>query len=134
MEKRIVDLAKYRLQRGKEMLKDAEMLLAHGSYKSALNRTYYAVFHAARALLATKELDSRKHKGVVSLFNKHFVKTGLMDKRFSKILSEAKDLREDSDYDDFYLIDEEEVKKDFQNCKDFIKEVERVVPELLESK
>ena len=36
------------------------------------------MFHAVRALLATKRLDSRKHSGVISLFNQHFVKPGLV--------------------------------------------------------
>ncbi|MBU1599651.1 HEPN domain-containing protein [bacterium] len=40
----------------------------------------YAIFSAARALLATKDLDSSKHSGVISLFNQHFVKTGVEQK------------------------------------------------------
>jgi uncharacterized protein (UPF0332 family) len=50
-------------------------------------RSYYAMFTAARALLATKHLDSSKHTGVVSLFNQHFVKTGgLLQKTWAECL------------------------------------------------
>ena len=45
MESSVVDLSKYRLQRSKENLKDAWILLDAQSYKSSVNRSYYSIFH-----------------------------------------------------------------------------------------
>lgn len=73
-------LAKHRLDRAREALRDAEFLLQQGSLISATNRFYYAAFYAARACLATKEIDSGRHSGAISLFQQHFVKTGLMER------------------------------------------------------
>jgi hypothetical protein len=59
-----------RLARAKGHLKSARDLLAADDFADSVSRSYYAVFQAARALLATEGLESRKHSGVVSLFKK----------------------------------------------------------------
>jgi uncharacterized protein (UPF0332 family) len=66
VKKELIALAHYRLSRARETYNDALKLLEEGSLNSATNRFYYAAFYAARALLATKELDSSKHSGVIS--------------------------------------------------------------------
>lgn len=76
MKEELKALARYRLSRAKETLKDGSILLNEGSFNSAVNRHYYAAFYAARALLVTKELDSSKHSGIIALFQNHFVKSG----------------------------------------------------------
>ena len=80
-----------------------------GLYHGAINRFYYAAFHAARALLAVKRLDSAKHSGIISLFNREFVKTRTISKKASKTLSTLFALRSEADYDDFRSFDQEEV-------------------------
>jgi uncharacterized protein (UPF0332 family) len=88
------DLAKYRLELAEEKLDVAVKLLDDQAWRDAASRAYYAMFHAVRALLATKRLDSRKHSGVISLFNQHFVKAGLVSRDLGRILMTAKDFRE----------------------------------------
>jgi len=83
-------LVLYRLENAREKLDAAKDLLDNKHYKDSVSRSYYAIFTAARALLATKKLDSAKHSGVISLFNQHFVKNGLICKEASKWLERAK--------------------------------------------
>lgn len=71
-------LVLYRLENAHEKLAAAKDLLDNKHYKDSVSRSYYAIFTAARALLAIKKLDSAKHSGVISLFNQHFVKNGLI--------------------------------------------------------
>ena len=80
------DLSKWRIQKAQITLTDGEQLEHTGSYHSAINRYYYAAFHAVRALLATKEFDSAKHSGVISYFNKEFVKAGIISKASSRAI------------------------------------------------
>lgn len=105
------DLSEYGLQDAKEKLKSARMLFEEGQYKDSVSRSYYAMFSAARALLATKGLNSSKHSGAISLFNLHFVKTDIVSEDCGKLLSMAKDIREDSNYGDFVVISKEEAEK-----------------------
>ena len=51
-----IEISKVRFDHAKECLRDAKLLLAGESYRSAANRAYYAIFHAMRAVLA---LDGR---------------------------------------------------------------------------
>ena len=115
------DLAMYRLNSAEERLKAARLLLERQMYADAVSRSYYAVFQAARAVLATKELDSRKHSGIIGLFNQQFVKTGILPKDYGKILKSAKDLRQAGDYDDFFLVSREEALSAVENASRFIR-------------
>lgn len=90
-------------------------------YSDAVSRAYYAVFQAARAVLATKGLDSRKHSGIIGLFNQQFVKTGVLPRDYGKILKSSRDLREAEDYDDFYLVSREEAFNSIENASRFIR-------------
>jgi len=115
------DLAMYRLSLAEERLKAARLLLERQMYADSVSRSYYAVFQAARAVLATKELDSRKHSGIIGLFNQQFVKTGILPKDYGKILKSAKDLRQAGDYDDFFLVSREEALSAVENASRFIR-------------
>ena len=74
------ELIQYRLQKARETLEDAELLISNNRLTSAINRLYYSLFYAVLALLQTKDLASSKHSGVHSLFNQHFVKIGVVSK------------------------------------------------------
>src|SRR5438552_8854669 len=78
-------------------------------FSGALNRLYYAAFYAARALLATKTLDSSRHSGVIALFQEHFVKSGLISTDVARALPRAFEKRQTSDYGDFSEPTSEEV-------------------------
>ena len=60
-EARHTDLAKVRLERAEELLKEAKRLLEDGSYKSANNRAYYSFEKSIKALLALKGIDAKTH-------------------------------------------------------------------------
>ncbi len=77
MNEEFLALARFRVNRAKETLSETSLLLDAGHLNGAVNRLYYAAFYAARAILATKGLDSSKHSGVISLFNREFVKEGI---------------------------------------------------------
>jgi len=118
------DLAFYRLQSAWERLIVAEDMFRLGHYRDCLSKAYYSLFQAARAALATLGLDSRKHSGVISLFNLNFVKSGKFPKEFRKIIASAQDLRLASDYDDFYLASKQDAEKTIADAREFISVVE----------
>jgi len=126
-----VNLARYRLEKAKEMLKEAEDSCKQRHFSLAVNRSYYAMFTSARAFLALKELDSSKHSGVISLFNQHIVKAGLFPKESSRFLSEAKDMREDANYGDFVKITEEDANGQINHAQKFLEEAERTLPKMI---
>jgi uncharacterized protein (UPF0332 family) len=124
-------LAIYRLERAFETQQDAEILAEKESFNSAVNRFYYAIFYAIRALLATKSLDSSKHSGVIALFHKEFVKPGIFSKELSKIPNVSFEKRTDGDYEDYHEFSKEEVGALANKCKLFLAEVESVISNML---
>ena len=50
-------------------------------------------FYSAEAILLTNDLKASSHKGVISLFGEHFIKTGKLDKELGKALRRAYELR-----------------------------------------
>jgi uncharacterized protein (UPF0332 family) len=70
------ELSKLRLDSARTLLESARMLIVAGDCKSAANRSYYAIFAAMRACLATLGIDHKRHSGVISEFRLNFIKTG----------------------------------------------------------
>ena len=64
-----IDLVKYRIEKAFERLKVSRILLEAGLWNDSINRSYYAIFTSARGLLAFYGFDSKKHSGIISLFN-----------------------------------------------------------------
>ena len=92
-------------------------------YRTSLNRSYYAIFHAMRAVNILEGYDSSKHSGVISYFTQNFLKTERLDRGLSKIIKEASYLREKSDYDDFYIASKDEVKNSWKMPEYFCKKL-----------
>ncbi len=73
-------LSAYRLDKANTLLAQAELLLKNRQYDGSVNRSYYAIFNAVRSILALVGLDSQSHRGVISFFDRYFVKTGIFEK------------------------------------------------------
>jgi len=131
MKEEIKALIDYRLQEAKESREEAEILLKNGKYRGALNRVYYSMFYATLALLASKQLSASKHSGVISLFHREFVKTGLVSPEVAKFLDIAFDLRSKSDYRDFVVPEKSRVRELWRESEIFIKTIESTLKNLI---
>lgn len=129
MEGSLKELAEYRMKRAEEMLLAAEGNLEIGQYKTSLNRSYYAIFHAMRAANIVKGFDSSKHSGVIAFFNKTFLKEDILDRNLSVIVKNSSFLREKSDYDDFFIAGRQEAEKQIEDAKIFLTAVENWLKE-----
>ena len=98
----------FAFNRALELIKVSELLYNNKHYVDSINRSYYAVFYAAKALLSKKEIESRKHEGVISMFGKEYVLNNDFDPSISKILKELFEERGDADYAVTVKYDEEE--------------------------
>lgn len=120
-----VHMSKYRLEMAFQYLHTAKSNFADGDNHSAANRAYYAIFQAIRAILVLDEADFKKHSAVISKFREMYVKTGVFDVRFSNAIGKAFHIRQQSDYDDFYLLSKEEITEQIANAEDFVSAVEQ---------
>lgn len=132
MEDSIRDRIVYRMQKANEDLAVSKNLLGEKHYAQSVNRSYYAIFHAARALFAIDKFESKKHAGVIAYFNEKYVKTGKVEKKYSKILTYAEKLRLKSDYMDFYIASKEQAQTQLDNAGEFVKMIENYLSKVLE--
>ena len=119
-----IEISKARFDHAKECLQDAKLLLASESYRSAAKRTYYAIFHAMRAVLALDGVDMKHHSGIISEFRKRYIKTGIFDASLSGIISELSSVREGSDYNDFFIVSKAETIQQVQAAEEFLSEIQ----------
>ena len=127
MEGSLKELAGYRMERAKEMLGAAKGNLEIGQYKTSLNRSYYAIFHAMRAMNILKGFDSSKHSGVIAFFNKEYLKENILDRNLSVIIKNSAFLREKSDYDDFYIAGKKEAENQLEDAERFLTAIEHYI-------
>lgn len=127
MDDVIVSLSKHRMDQAKQCIKSAKILVDADDYKGAANRSYYAVFHAIRSVLALEKRDFSKHSAVGAHFRKEYIKTGVFEVKLSDIITEAFEVRSDSDYDDYYAISKKEVEEQILNAEFFCKTIEDYV-------
>lgn len=125
MESRLIDLSKYRLNRAREDLETSQIDFDNHQFAASMNRSYYAVFHAIRAVNSLEGFDSRKHAGVIAYFNQYFLKTGRISnsRKMSEIIKDARRFREKSDYEDFFIAVRDDAEEQLKNANLFVETI-----------
>lgn len=120
LNQEVIELAKWRMQKAKDSLRDSQNDINEDAYESSANRSYYAVFHAIRALLAMDEADFKKHSAVINYFRENYIKTSIFDKEYSDIVGRAFYVRCNADYLDFFVISKNEVQQQLTNAEKLV--------------
>ena len=97
----------------------AEKLIKDNELEIAVSRLYYAMFYCAEALLLSRNLSFSSHKGVIVNFGREFVKTGIFDEKFHKVLKNTFEDRQEADYE-FAEFEKSEVENYVSLAKDFL--------------
>ena len=105
------ELAIHRLEQAKEDLAASEA----------------SIFHSIRAILALEPKDFKKHKDVIAYFNKNYVHTEIFPKSIGRKVSDASRIREDSDYDDEFVVRPEDTMAQIQTAKEMIELSEKYI-------
>lgn len=103
------ELVRYRLQCSHEALAEAMLLMGQELWRGSTNRLYYAMFYATVALLATRDVYPKTHKGVRQQFSLLFLATGTIPEDLGLAYAELFERRHSGDYDDFVSVEGEVV-------------------------
>jgi uncharacterized protein (UPF0332 family) len=126
-------LVAYRLEQADESLQASQLLLEKGLIRPSLNRAYYAMFYAVLALLATRQQETVKHSGAISLFDKEFVRNGTFAKERSRWLHDAFNLRQRSDYAIEIEVKTEKAEEILQHAGIFVADIKANLAKLIEN-
>ncbi|MBE7432673.1 MAG: HEPN domain-containing protein [Anaerolineales bacterium] len=113
------------IENAHEALDSGKVNLDNKFFMSSVNRSYYAVFYAANALLSTLGEARSKHSGVISVFRQRFIKTGELPAGLSEIYEDLINSRQRGDYDLNTDIDHETALELLQKAGQFVEEVEK---------
>ena len=102
------------LEKAKSKLETTQILLNQKCFEDAVSRAYYAAFHAAQAVLFSEGIKARTHSGTVNQFGLLLVKTGKIDTKYGRFLSNLREDREVGDYEVFAPIDEQDAINAFR--------------------
>lgn len=120
----------YRIQKARETLNDAQrMINLDVMPRSIINRAYYAMFYAVLALITYSNIPIKtsRHTGIISIFDKDFIRTGKIEKRYSEMFHNAFDDRLEADYGDFIEPSQAEAIEHVKNAQKFLLMVEKIV-------
>jgi len=122
-------LVTIRLQRANETMSEVNGNMQLGYWRIVANRLYYACYYATTALLIKNNITAHTHEGVINQFGLHFVAKGLISKEQGKFLKQLFNLRLSGDYDDWYNIEEKDVKPLIEPAEQFIATIENLIKE-----
>jgi hypothetical protein len=127
MNEDIRRLTTYRLERAREALESARLLLDQGHLHGCVNRLYYACFYAVSALLLNEGLSSSKHAGVIALFNRHWIKSDRLPREMGSLFNTLFAARQEADYTDMAEFSRAQVSLWQERAEEFICGVAAVI-------
>ncbi|MGD9994852.1 MAG: HEPN domain-containing protein [Salinivirgaceae bacterium] len=120
-------LVNYRMVQANDTIELAKFLIDSNRLTVAVNRIYYGLYYSITALAIKNQFETSKHAQLIGWFNKAYIATGIIDKRFGKILRNAYQNRTKGDYDAFVTFDKEGLVAMHSEMIDFIKEIQRLI-------
>ena len=120
--------------KAEEALGAARVLTAQGYHNSAVSEAYYAMFHAARALLLTKDILRSKHHAVIAAFGEKFAKPGLMPVETHRWLITAERARISADYDPDAVTTPAEAEQNIEHAEKFLAQAKAEIDKGVETR
>ena len=117
------------LEKSDRTFEDVLFCAREGKWEAAANRLYYALFHAISALLICDSYQVKSHRGIMSMFGEHYVKTEVFSKQDGSLLSELVIMRDNADYNCFFEADEEKLTPYLNPTKLLIDKIKEYIAE-----
>lgn len=126
----IETLCFYRFKQAEDTLSDAKKMVENSlSSRSITNRAYYSMFYAVLALFLKAGITPKtsKHAGIISIFDQEFVRTGRIDKRYSKILHDTFNARLKSDYKEYIELSSDDAAEFVKSAEEFLEVIRKSI-------
>ena len=117
--KQIEALISYRMERSRESIRAAEIMLENEMFAISMNRVYYSMFYAVQALLVLHKVSFSKHGQVKGYFNRELIKTGIFSVDMGKLYNKVFEYRQKFDYVDFAVPDRDMVSEYIEKAREF---------------
>jgi len=124
------------IEKSKSDFQAAELLFNGKKYEKSVSCCYYSMFYSAQAAILTKNIEPFhfQHKTIVSKFGELFAKTEILPKEMGTIFREAKDKRENADYNYNMLMSKEFADDVIEKGRKFNQSIENYVQKEIKKK
>ena len=119
-----------KISMAEECLEEAKLLLSSEYYRGAASRAYYAMFHAAKAMLLAKNISPKRHVGVLRMLGVEFVNKGYLEETYAEAYKLAFDIRMDADYEGGLKLSKEMAEQVVHDAEEFLKKARIVIEQI----
>lgn len=119
MEKSLKEAQDYETRARREIAETKEHL-KRDFLETAASTAYYSCFYAIHSQLAMLGVAAKSHKQAGIEFRRHFIRTGLLDKKYSQIWTELSKWRSAVDYTALPPIDKSKAGNLVSIAEDFV--------------
>ncbi|MEP6582937.1 MAG: HEPN domain-containing protein [Ginsengibacter sp.] len=118
---------KLKISKALSIFPEVKVLMENKFYTTAISRLYYSCFHATKAILLTKDLMPKTHKGTSTLLHEQFVKSGLFDNEKATFFDNLMHERIEDDYNDYMITDKEQIIHFIEPGKDYVEYISKLI-------
>lgn len=80
-------------------------------------------------MLALEPIDFKRHKDVLAYFNKNYINKEIFPRMMGRKIQNASAIREDSDYDDEFIVDADKTNEQLKTAEELIELVDKYINE-----
>jgi uncharacterized protein (UPF0332 family) len=113
------ELVDFRLAKAAESFNMASLAAEQKYWNTSAGELYYTCYYLVIALFAKNDIKTSTHSGIRTELGLRFIKEGILDAKWGRLVSVLFDLRQKGDYGDFVLLTEEEVVPFFKEVEEF---------------
>lgn len=117
----------YLLEKARDSLNAAKILLDSGYTSDATSRAYYSSFYVAEAFLEGEGKSFASHSAVISTFGRDLANAGKVPVEFHRMLLESERLRHKADYSRHGNVSSEQAQEQITRAKQFVQLGNRLI-------
>ena len=102
-------LKKLQKEKAIRFLQQADDMVEQERWDLAANRYYYSCYHIVHAAFVNRGITAKSHDGTLTELGRHFIQTGMLDKKMGRFFSRMIQLRLKADYNNVAEVTKEEV-------------------------
>lgn len=120
-------LINYRIERSRNTKAEAQLAFDNEMLNLTMNRIYYSAFYMISALAVKMGFSTSKHSQLKGWFNREFIKTKIVDRKFGAFFELCFMNRQESDYDDFVSFEKKDAEAQFILLDEFLDTLEELI-------
>lgn len=122
-------LVNYRIDKAHTTMEQVKAIVPLEFWDMIANRLYYAAYYTASALLLQDGFSVQTHNGIIQMLGLHYIKTGVLDRKYGTLYGQLFSLRQTGDYGDTFGLTEEQVRPLLEQTAEMIEKIESIINE-----